>query len=157
MQKEPSLPLGSSPEIEFFVQGEPRPQGSKTPVVRGGRAFLIEGKGKAPAMHKKWRQTVAEAAEKAAGTTTWDPSTDGDGPMWVSLEFNLLRPKSRNSSLKYADRKPDVDNLTRSILDSLTGPILREDSRVVELQASKVYVSDEINQGVAIKIRRIYE
>jgi crossover junction endodeoxyribonuclease RusA len=141
--------------ISFFVEGEPRPQGSKTPVVRGGRAFLIEGTGDAPRKHRAWRDAVRKAAEDFAEEVLFETI---DGPVEVKLQFLLERPASRSKNLVWADRKPDIDKLVRAILDSISGqegPLLREDSRVVKLTAEKHYVAKDEKIGCWINVHEL--
>lgn len=129
---------------EFFVAGDPVPQGSKTPVIRGDRAFLIEGKGKMPQRHKKWRAQVARAASDFALANSLDPL---DGPLGVSLVFYLPKPQSKPKWKLWPDTGYDLDKLTRSVLDSLTGPIMTNDSRVVRLEAEKRYATVTVGPG----------
>ena len=38
--------------------------------------------------------------------------------------------------------KPDIDNLTKAVLDALNGLAWYDDAQIVELNASKTYVED---------------
>ena len=143
--------------ISFNVDGEPRPQGSKTPVVRGGRAWLIEGKGDAPKKHKAWREAVLKAAQQFADEVGHEPI---DGPVEVAIEFRMHKPASKTLEKYWADRKPDIDKLARAVLDSIAGkdkPIVREDSRVVRLIAEKRYVKGDEQMGCRITVEEIEE
>ena len=124
--------------IRFEVLGLPSPQGSKSAVVRGGRAVLIEGASTAGRQaHRAWRESVAWAARSAAQT---HGAVDEDAPVAVRVEFRMPKPKSRAKKAVWADRKPDLDKLLRSTLDGLAdGGLVRHDSRVVTLAASKRY------------------
>jgi Holliday junction resolvase RusA-like endonuclease len=143
--------------LSFNVNGEPRPQGSKTPVVRGGRAFLIEGTGDSPRKHKAWRKAVQDAAQELADEIGHTPI---DAPVEVKIEFRLHKPNSKTAAKYWADRKPDIDKLVRSILDSIAGkdkPLVREDSRVVRLVAEKRYIEPEEQMGCWITVEEIAE
>jgi crossover junction endodeoxyribonuclease RusA len=77
-----------------------------------------------------------------------------DGPVEVSIVFYLEKPASRPKGVVFADRKPDIDKLVRSVLDSLTDAgVLREDSRVVDLHALKLYARRGASPGVVIVVR----
>ncbi len=143
--------------ITFTVTGEPRPQGSKTPVMRGGKIFLIEGKGTAPRQHKVWRDAVESAARTFVEETGIEQI---DGPVEVCIVFRMPKPPSKPGWKFWCDRQPDIDKLCRSVLDSIAGkdkPIVREDSRVVRLMAEKRYVGDDENIGCTISVETIEE
>ena len=103
-----------------------------------------------------WRERVALAAHNAEPAML-------TGALSVTLEFYFPRPKShyrtgrnahllRDAAPDYPTGKPDIDKLARAILDALTGIWWDDDSRVVSLEAVKIYV-DPI--GVAIYTRRV--
>jgi crossover junction endodeoxyribonuclease RusA len=56
----------------------------------------------------------------------------------VDLAFVMPRPKSAPKTKTLpAVKRPDIDKLTRAILDAITGICLVDDSQVVGLKASK--------------------
>lgn len=123
--------------IDFFVPGDPIPQGSKRNF---GKGRMIDAN---PRL-KGWRATVGlHAAMKAQGTIT--------EPCSVELVFRMRRPKS--VTRKYPCVKPDADKLARSILDSLhiNSKIIQDDSLVVHLSVMKVY-AEPGGEGVDIRI-----
>ena len=125
-------------ELTFSVPGVPRPQGSKTAIRTGDRARVIEaGTNDSRAAHRAWRDTVTlyarNAAQRAGLAEPWDC------PMAVVLTFHMPRPKLWPLAKVYADTKPDLDKLTRAVLDSLTDAgVFTDDSRVVWLNVAKV-------------------
>lgn len=127
--------------ITFAVLGVPAPQGSKTPVMRGGKPALIEGGSSAGrSKHKAWREAVAWQARAAA------PDKPLDGPLKLVVAFRMPMPASRPA----ADRKrghlwhsvkPDIDKLIRSTLDGIAdGGVIVGDSRIAGVQASAIEV-----------------
>ena len=78
--------------------------------------------------------------------------------MWVQLAFILPRPRGhygvrglRPSAPRYPGRKPDIDKLTRAVLDALVaGGGIRDDARVVRLHADKTYFRRRRGPGVAV-------
>lgn len=127
-------------KAHLIVYGTAIPQGSKSAFQRGGRIVVTETGG---AKHKKWRKTVADAGAKWRSDNGGEPF---DGPLIVNLSFYLPKPASKPSWKIWCDVKPDLDKLTRSILDSLTGKdnIMSNDSRVVMLNTIKQYaVTDD--------------
>lgn len=132
----------ADPLVDFEIMGTPIPQGSKTGFAfrdkstGNMRVAITEGRGKSTASHKLWRQAVDQAARD------WQKDNRIallDTPLRVSLEFWLDRPKSKPKWKIYPDVKPDADKLSRSVLDSLTSIIIKDDSRVVRMECSKLY------------------
>lgn len=135
--------------VEFFVDGVPIPQGSKSARVVRGRAILTEGFGERPKRHKAWRKAVSDAAE------TW-LSKHGDmppydGPVCIDLTFYLPRPKSTSKRITTAHRKPDLSKIVRAVEDSLTGIIYTDDARIIEIVAKKQYADDN-PPGVLVRL-----
>ena len=117
--------------VRFTVYGTPVPQGSSKAFVVKGRAIVTSDNKQL----RPWRAEVAHAAREA-----WEGRAPLDEPVAVAAAFTLSRPASRPKRDKYPDRKPDLDKLIRGLLDGLTGPLLKDDARVVMISASKVYV-----------------
>jgi len=96
--------------FQLFIEGEPRPQGSKTPVQRGGKIILIEAQKQLPAWREHMTQMLKlkQMEHETAFTTAVN----------VALTFWLPRPKSVKR--QYATSTYDLDKLTRVVLDSVT-------------------------------------
>ena len=117
-------------KIAFTAHGAPEPQGSARAFVRGGRAVVTSDN---PDLHG-WRQVVAWAAQQHR------PAEVIRGPVRVRLRFYLTRPASVSERRRPRPIvKPDLDKLTRAVLDALTGIVWADDSQVVEVEASKNY------------------
>jgi Holliday junction resolvase RusA-like endonuclease len=132
-------------KIVFTVPGVPAPQGSKRAFVVGGRAVMAE----ANQATKPWRAAVAAAAVEAM------PDGPVASPVDMELVFLFPRPKGhygsrglRPSAPVYKTTKPDVDKLTRAVLDAITGIVIRDDAQVVQLRAIKTF-----GDGAAIGAR----
>lgn len=124
--------------LHWFVEGTPVPQGSKTATVINGRAVMFEANKK----HKAWRDHV-----RATVGTLETPSTQ---PVRVELQFWFEKPKTVKR--EHMSVKPDLDKLSRSVLDAITGGILKDDSQVVILNARKEYGD---KPGVLIRVMEI--
>jgi Holliday junction resolvase RusA-like endonuclease len=128
--------------FQLFIEGEPRPQGSKTPVQRGGKIILIEAQKQLPA----WREHMTQMLK----LKQLEHETPFTTAVNVALTFWLPRPKSVKR--QYATSTYDLDKLTRAVLDSVTkAGIWRDDSDVVDLTARKTY-ADMHAPGVLISI-----
>jgi Holliday junction resolvase RusA-like endonuclease len=140
--------------ITFVAYGRPQQKGSH-------RALPIRRKTASGALRaglvvtddnpllNAWDNRVAAAAFGAR---------NGSGliltPVGVALDFYFARPKShygsgRNAQLlrkgapDYHTTKPDIDKLSRAVLDAITGILIRDDRQVVTLDAAKHYGDPE--------------
>lgn len=124
--------------ITFRVFGIPAPKGSKRHV---GNGRLIESSKKLPA----WMRAVTQEATKNR------PSEPIDAPVSVYMHFYLPKPKRPRYDAPAV--KPDVDKLSRAVLDSLEAAgVLTNDSRVTLLRAIKHYANDTTPPGADISI-----
>ena len=137
-------------EMKFAVQGiEPAPQGSKRHV---GNGRMIEASKKV----KPWRFAVSQAALETGEELT-------DQPVSVLITFLFSRPKAHYTSkgeIKpkapfYKFTKPDLDKLCRSTLDGITNVLIKDDSQVVTLIATKQYANEGELPGALITINKL--
>jgi crossover junction endodeoxyribonuclease RusA len=123
--------------VEFFVPGNPIPQGSKRNF---GRGRMIDAN---PHL-KQWRATIGlHASIKATETIT--------GPCRIELTFRMHR--GATVTRKYPATKPDVDKLARAVLDGLhiNSNVIKDDGLVIGLSVLKFY-AEPGQQGVDIRI-----
>lgn len=129
--------------IRVFVAGVPEPQGSARAFVRGRRAIVTTAN---PRLHG-WRELVTHGVHAAL--------PDGwrllEGPVAVTLVFKLPRPPSVPKRRTYPTTRPDVDKLTRAVLDALTGLAFTDDAQVVMVTAMKLYAVD-VPCGVEVRV-----
>ena len=130
--------------MKIRIYGEPAPQGSKTAIVRNGRAIMFEANKRLP----EWRETVLMGATLAraeqGGLTIL-------GPVSVTMTFHMPRPKS--VSRRYPNSAPDLDKLVRAVGDALQeSEVLANDGQIVTLVAHKVYAENSTYAGVEIEI-----
>lgn len=119
-------------KLVFFVPGNPR------------------GKGRPRSMRAGHHYTPAETAsyENLVKVTALE-ALNGRGPMegclhlHVSIRLPLAASWSKKKRdalfLAFASRKPDLDNVVKTIMDGLNGIAWRDDVQVVMLTASKRY------------------
>lgn len=137
--------------VRSITYGEPVPQGSMAPIKSRttGRVFLKASNEKAL---RPWRKAIARDALAAmGGVLPWD------GALRVYLTFTLGRPMAATNR-EHHTVPPDVDKLARAALDALTGIILADDARVVDLQSRKRYVGHAEalpRPGVRITVERL--
>ena len=71
----------------------------------------------------------------------------------MALTFMMPRPKSLPKKFVYHIKKPDLDNLGKSVKDALQGIIYKADSQIMILLLEKQYTLDEY--GVAVRMEEI--
>lgn len=125
----------------IFVDGIPRPQGSKR-HVGGGR--MIE----ASKYVDEWRKHVSV---QVAMEWNDDRFLDKHTAVKVHLNFRMPRPKTVDA-LHHVVR-PDIDKLARAVLDAITGLVIYDDSQVVQLLVTKCY---DQRPGVVIRVSQSY-
>lgn len=131
--------------ITIDILGTPSPKGSGRAVLVGGRArYLSGGSGPGAARMRSWESAVREAARAVVGEV--DAPAFVAVPLAVRLSFALARPAGhwgkrglRPAAPIAPASKPDLDKLVRSTLDALTGCVWDDDSRIVSIQALKVW------------------
>jgi Holliday junction resolvase RusA-like endonuclease len=138
--------------MQFHIDGEPVPKGRPKFTSRAGfmRTYTP-------------RKTVDyELAVKAAAQAAMGPTDLLETPVGVYLYIRLSIPKSHSKKRREAClsgqekpiKKPDIDNLAKSILDGMNGVIWKDDSQIVSLHVTKVYAS---GAGVDVLIKEELE
>jgi Holliday junction resolvase RusA-like endonuclease len=134
--------------FSFTVFGyEPRPQGSKKYVGSRRTAagnnipLIIEASPGLPV----WRKAVSDAVVQAMHDS--GDLSKFEGALKVEAVFYVTRRPTVKR--EYPTVPPDVDKLSRALLDSLK-PVWGDDSQVVRLEVSKKYATGQA--GVAVTI-----
>ena len=128
-------------DLTIEVFGEPASQGSHS--VINGRIVQVNS-----AKHKKWRNAVAFSALDLVGPD-WELI---DEPVELSVIFYLERPKT--ATREFPAVMPDLDKLIRSVGDSLTGTVIKDDSRIITISAQKRY-ADARGVGALIRLNTL--
>jgi Holliday junction resolvase RusA-like endonuclease len=134
--------------IRIEVSGIAQTAGSKRAFVnpKTGRATITEAAQSREVEQRKkaWREQIVHEAREAMRGDLWR------GPVMMQIVFGLPRPKhhfgtGRNagqvkaSAPPYPDGKPDVDKLSRAIMDALKGVVYDDDARVICKTVSKQF------------------
>lgn len=129
--------------LEFWVDGIPIPEGSKTAFIVKGRAVVVDAN--APQL-KPWRKTVTAAAvAELAGRDGFDPESS----LFILMDFYL--PRGKTVTRARPNVKPDGDKLQRAICDSITDAgVWADDSRVVVHHSEKWYADDKPGVRVVV-------
>ena len=135
-----------SREIRLWVPGPPIAQQRPRAVAVKGKARVYHPNGAS----KQYKRQIALKARQAFS----DPLA---GPVVLALRFCMPRPKSRVWKTKEMPRewhtkKPDIDNLMKSVMDALNGIAWHDDSQVCETRAMKCVASGYETSGSWIAI-----
>lgn len=146
-------------EVSFFVPGMAVPQGSKRAMVHrnSGKVVMFDTSDK---RMKQWRSDIKTMAVTAMSKNLWT------GPVAVCLCFVFPRPNGhfgtgrragvlKPSAPAWKTTTPDVDKLSRAVLDALTGSVFLDDKQVVKLTASKGFAEKNEQFGVHVSAVRI--
>lgn len=69
------------------------------------------------------------------------------GPLVVDVIFQVCKPKSAGRS--HPTVKPDIDNLIKSLFDSLNGVAWEDDAQVCSIHCTKAYGEPKITIRIA--------
>lgn len=134
---------------EFRVPGPPIAKGRPRVALRGGHAVAYT-----PARTVRYESTVALLASQAMAGR---PAATGPVELSVVADFPIPAswPKKRRQDaedgLLAHGHRPDLDNVTKAVLDGLAGIVVADDSQVAVLFAEKRYSSVP---GVHVVVRQ---
>ncbi len=120
--------------VAFFVQGEPRPK----------QSFRVSGRGRGftAARVVAWQTDVAIEAEQVMRSIGrfCEPF---EGSLIVDLEFFLGD-----------QRRVDLDNLSKAVLDGLNKIVYADDMQIVDLHLHKHVADADEKPGVDVTVMR---
>ena len=131
--------------INFTVECEAIPQGSMRGVctTRSDGSPVTVLKADNPRTHG-YRDQLGFGALRARSKAGFHEVFAAAGvPVRLCITFVFERPKSAPASRTRPTVKPDLDKLTRSSCDALTGVLWADDAQVVEISVNKIYGSPE--------------
>lgn len=128
--------------LTAFVPGKAAAQGSKR-YIGPGRPLIEQSKNVAP-----WRSDIRQ---HLLAVHDGPPIA---GAVHLTLEFVLPRPASTpRRRTPAAVKRPDLDKLTRAVMDAVTSAgVWRDDSQVVHLSVSKRLAEATETAGCRINI-----
>ena len=125
--------------IHFKIEGKPVPQGRPRAVRMGAGVRMYD-----PPKSKVYKQMVAARVRSYMKINGIQTITE---PLAIHLNFYFTPPKSYSKKRIRAieakeelfTKKPDLDNLAKSILDSCNNLLFKDDSQIVGLTIGKHY------------------
>ena len=122
-------------EIVFEVPGEPR--------GKGRPRFTKTGHPYTDSETRAYENKIVAYYHKQLGAFRWPDSA------FISLQVTAYYPipksatKAATAAMREGamlpSRKPDIDNVMKIVLDALNGVAYKDDSRVVRVEARKIY------------------
>jgi len=128
--------------VKIVAHGDPQPAGSKKAYNIPGQQYpvIVDANPKA----KDWKRLIAAACAEQYG----GPFLEGA----LEMELHFFQPRTKghfgtgrnegllkDSAPAYPTIKPDIDKLSRAVLDGLTGQLYRDDAQIVRKYAEKHY------------------
>lgn len=124
-----------------------------TPVGQGristfGRGRTVHSNAKTL---KPWRESIAWQVrqEMAVQGVEIIPK---DQPVELHATFTLARPRTASRARWAPTVRPDLDHYLRALCDSLSGVVVEDDSQIVTVAVSKVYVTGTALPGVTFTV-----
>lgn len=129
--------MNGKPLVRFKLNGVPKGKGRPKATTIGGHVSMYT-----PQDTVDNEQYIADVAAQAMGGAS--PTTE---PVIVTVLVTVLVPtswseKKRKQALDgeiFPDKKPDVDNVIKSILDGMNAVVYHDDKQVVGLSIMKLY------------------
>jgi Holliday junction resolvase RusA-like endonuclease len=138
--------------LTFTVYGAAQPKGSMRAIQIKGMKFPIVTDSNRNV--KSWSQLVAEGASHALQQL---PASDRGlllHGVRLTIAFYMPRPKKHSKRGVFVPHcvAPDVDKLTRAVLDALKSVAYQDDKQVTELIAGKYYAAVDDAAHVDIRV-----
>lgn len=126
-----SLSIGG---ITATIPGEPVAQGRGRVAVIAGHARVYD-----PAKSRNWKATAQEHLRRAMEASGYLPLR---GPLALQVEAVFTMPASRHlrkgaRPSEWHTKRPDLDNVLKSLKDAASGVVWLDDRQVVAVSASK--------------------
>ena len=124
-----------------------RPKAKSRPRFKGRRAFTD------PAQ-RKWEAELKERARTLFKSKPWENKVG----LWIEFYFSSKKRQKGCGGVceceTYRAKKPDLDNLVKSVKDALNGVLYLDDRQVVSLTSSKY---DSCSERIIINAREYEE
>jgi Holliday junction resolvase RusA-like endonuclease len=125
--------------LKFEIPGEACAQGRPRFTTISGQARAYD-----PAKSKNYKAYVKLLAQEAIARQGWKYT---ELPISIKITCSLAIPTSKSKKFKgaaligkvFPTKKPDVDNLFKTITDALSGIAYKDDKQIITAIVSKFY------------------
>ena len=114
--------------MKFTVMVEPAAKARPRATVIHGHASMYT-----PKKTVDLEQAIRKAGMEE-GTTF-----DKDDALSMDIRFVVLKPKSAPKKRVFCTKRPDLDNMTKAVLDALNKYVYPDDSQIIALSTIKHY------------------
>jgi len=120
----------------IIIPGEPKAK-QRPRVLKNGAAYTP----KQTVMYENW---VKECYYTAKNKRFLEGQIEGNMRIYLSIPKSVSKKKKEGmlKGLIRPTKRPDLDNICKSILDSLNGIAYKDDSQVVGLKIDKYYAEE---------------
>lgn len=140
-------------KLILTIPGEPCAQGRPRFTTQGGFVRAYD-----PAKSRNYKAFVRMIASQEIIKQGWKPT---EMPLYAKITAYLGVPTSKSKKFKQGalngeirpTKKPDMDNLVKTVQDALEGIAFKNDSQIILLVAAKFYSEEprvEIELEVAV-------
>jgi len=134
--------------VKFVVYGKPVPKARPQFSRMHGKMRTFT-----PQTTVDFEKLVKEEAKKHF-------SAPLEGAVSVYLSFFLPRPqhliwKTKPMPAIHCDKRPDIDNLAKSVIDGLTGIAFKDDGQISSLHLVKRYHAGDKEPRVEIEVTKV--
>jgi len=136
--------------VSFIIKGIPKVKQRPRFATRNGKVLTYT-----PKTTASFENLVKLNAEKEFQ----QPLT---GAIRLAIRFQLPRPKRITWKTKpmpeiYSDKRPDIDNLAKSVIDGLTGIAFNDDGQIADLHVTKKYHAGNTEPKTIVIIDNVVE
>ena len=136
--------------VSFVIKGIPKVKQRPRFATRNGKVVTYT-----PKTTATFENLVKLKAEKEFSR----PLT---GAICVAIRFYLPRPKriiwkTKPMPETYSDKRPDIDNLAKSVIDGLTGIAFKDDGQIADLHVTKKYHAGDNESKTIVIIEKVRE
>jgi Holliday junction resolvase RusA-like endonuclease len=143
--------------VDVEPRGQGRPRFRMIPVTKGGKAQVMG------VAYKTREDKLYENAIRDAYNATYSGIKPLHGYLRVAIDARFPIPASTSRKNRaemmdghiLPDKKPDIDNITKSVLDALNGIAWEDDKQVVRISVGKRYENMTYPVGLAVSIKQI--
>jgi len=134
--------------VKITISGDPVSKARPRATVVNGRASMYT-----PKKSKNFEFLIRQRAEKVFLSPL-------EGPVCVKVLFYLSRPKRLVWKTKPmpacpCDKRPDIDNIFKSVADGLNGVAFLDDGQIAEVHLKKMYHAGGSGPSTEIEITRL--
>jgi len=134
--------------VKITVSGDPVSKARPRATVISGKPSMYT-----PAKSKNFEFLIRQRAEAVF-------LKPFEGPVSIKVTFLLKRPKrllwkTKPMPALFCDKRPDIDNMFKSVADGLNGVAFLDDGQIAEVHLKKLYHAGGSGPSTVIEIHEL--